>query len=1280
MRKLNLLLLAGVLAITLGIMTSPSAGWAAYGGWLSSISSGSLNQPAKVAVDKTNGTVYVTDAGNKMVKRYTRDVNTGAYTYDASFSLTVSGTPVGLAVTDEYIFVGDDTNDCVWVYNKNGAFDDCYYTGTTHKLDGLGSNWKIKMPNTIAVAPSGHIFVVDGDSDKVNMYNAAGGYAGTFGTSGLTSATDGGTTIYMYYPSGIAFGTSAANSPSNGFTTTTFYVGDQGNNRIKKLTYVYNTAQKYIYTMPTFSANIGTKVDSFGNFLRLSDLSYDSTYSYLLALDSLQMVAQELDASGTPLTPNAALNYNSGTGLVQTDLNVPTGITYDSVFKKFYVASNQSASVEVFSAQKGNSPTISITDPVSAQTWPCASTPTFYTVNFNGTDQDSGSETVDVYYYDQSTPSNKILIATKTPSVSGTNYNGSVTFDMVGVWPNYVKPATYKFYAEVRDTDGNTNNATSAGTVAITAVNGNYTCAQKTKLDPNGTSPDADNDGLTNDEEINGTRNTAFSNAPTDPNDPDSDHDGLADGLEEITYASNPNNVDTDGGGVSDGVEVAKGTNPAAGNSGDDLTSIQDLVGDYFVDGVQHFQTWIDITNPSTTTNAVVDLVFYNLNGSINLKAPAAYYLKPNQTVRFFPKATYDVSEGSVEIRTNVPALKADYVRARENALKYYSLDSGGSINFWRPADKASTLWSPTYNDGASRWRSWVYVKNWSDTPAHITTNFYDLSNPLQHLTWPTDYYTGVNPSGTQYHDGPATYVLNPHETVIINPLSVYGDWPNASGNPSMGAAAHYGQGFCEVFSDNATVTANMYTDRMNLQYYNAADPAYQCWDYSFLIPFSSVASTASYYPQMNTEVARYKPFLYIGNPNSSTLTGTVKFYNIFGTNVLTRNFSIAGHANGTYATVGSVDMGDGTGSQPMLAPTSPTATGAIAATVNTTSGSNIITYVLNVDNLVAKGLVKNLQMNIAGVTGTKRITNVTRTGPVSSNYTYTITLDSACDATVSNAVVTALNAFDQGTFQISTNLPHVAGMVTQRWNPTGLNKFSLVGTTFDYGYYTNTIQSTGTNTPYASSYYDNSEAQRLAQANTVDADSRLTAYMYVANLDDSNIATVTRTYYKSDGTPAKTGSITSGSNTLTMGTYTVYDSNGNPVTKHMADGLRIVNGSIPASVISIAGVTGYKTVTAVSGDNVTLDTPVNATATNAVVSIVIQLGPHKQFTFQPNNTTANAASTGDGGPVTGSLKLSADKPIAGYQLGQEYNYITTGTANIFFDYGFAKTYWDSAE
>ena len=82
--------------------------------------------------------------------------------------------------------------------------------------------------------------------------------------------------------------------------------------------------------------------------------------------------------------------------------------------------------------------------------------------------------------------------------------------------------------------------------------------------------PDADNDGLLDGVELNGSN-------PTNPDDPDSDDDGLPDGVEDANRngaldqgETNPNDADSDDDGLSDGVEVSVGSNPLDPDSDND--------------------------------------------------------------------------------------------------------------------------------------------------------------------------------------------------------------------------------------------------------------------------------------------------------------------------------------------------------------------------------------------------------------------------------------------------------------------------------------------------------------------------------------------------------------------------------------------------------------------------------------------------------------------------------------------------------------------------------------
>lgn len=104
----------------------------------------------------------------------------------------------------------------------------------------------------------------------------------------------------------------------------------------------------------------------------------------------------------------------------------------------------------------------------------------------------------------------------------------------------------------------------------------------KVEPKPDKDKPDADKDGIPDDEEIkNGTNpNNPDSDGDgvpdkeeiehgTNPNNPDSDNDGIPD-REEIEQGTNPNNPDSDGDGIPDKEEIEQGTNPTNPDSDND--------------------------------------------------------------------------------------------------------------------------------------------------------------------------------------------------------------------------------------------------------------------------------------------------------------------------------------------------------------------------------------------------------------------------------------------------------------------------------------------------------------------------------------------------------------------------------------------------------------------------------------------------------------------------------------------------------------------------------------
>lgn len=151
--------------------------------------------------------------------------------------------------------------------------------------------------------------------------------------------------------------------------------------------------------------------------------------------------------------------------------------------------------------------------------------------------------------------------------------------------------------------------------VADTDSDGANDCQEYAEgSDPN--DPDSDGDGLLDGAELN-THNTDPNSNDTDMDgcldgdevntygsnplaDPDSDNDGLTDCEEDGTYGTDRNNPDTDGGGINDGLEVNTfGTDPL--DPIDDCPNNRDADGDGLTD-CEEIELGLDPTNPNDAT------------------------------------------------------------------------------------------------------------------------------------------------------------------------------------------------------------------------------------------------------------------------------------------------------------------------------------------------------------------------------------------------------------------------------------------------------------------------------------------------------------------------------------------------------------------------------------------------------------------------------------------------------------------------------------------------------
>lgn len=148
-------------------------------------------------------TLYVADSGNHRVQLF--DIaNPMAPAYVATIGVTGQagsdnghlGSPSGIAVDANYIYVADTWHNRVQIFNRTTRA----YVATIGGAQGAGDN-QFFEPSDVAVDAAGNIYVADFVNTRVQQFNSSRVYVRTYGTTGVPYLTDG----YHYNsPTGVA--------------------------------------------------------------------------------------------------------------------------------------------------------------------------------------------------------------------------------------------------------------------------------------------------------------------------------------------------------------------------------------------------------------------------------------------------------------------------------------------------------------------------------------------------------------------------------------------------------------------------------------------------------------------------------------------------------------------------------------------------------------------------------------------------------------------------------------------------------------------------------------------------------------------------------------------------------------------------------------------------------------------------------------------------------------------------------------------------------------------
>lgn len=187
-----------------------------------------------------DGTLFVADTGNHVIRRITPDGTVSTYAGAPGVFGTANGTaaearfyqPSGLALaSDGALYVADTGNHAIRLIAVDGTVSTLAGSpGRSGAADGPALSALFRLPEAVTLAPDGTLFVADTENHAIRALSADRGtvstVAGSLGTSGAVDAVGGA--ARFRYPGGLALASDGSLYVADTFSHTLRRVAPDG--------------------------------------------------------------------------------------------------------------------------------------------------------------------------------------------------------------------------------------------------------------------------------------------------------------------------------------------------------------------------------------------------------------------------------------------------------------------------------------------------------------------------------------------------------------------------------------------------------------------------------------------------------------------------------------------------------------------------------------------------------------------------------------------------------------------------------------------------------------------------------------------------------------------------------------------------------------------------------------------------------------------------------------------------------------------------------------------